>query len=75
MPLPGEMGMFHKLLDAAGNGVLTSASGKGLKHNSKGTKQARRALFQSVPLLLFHVALAALHGESPTLPSAKSTPA
>lgn len=75
MPLPGEMGMFHKPLNAAGNGVLTSASGKELNHNTKGTKQARRALFQGIPLLLFHVLLAALHGESSTLPSVKSTPA
>lgn len=58
MLLPGEMGMFLKLPNAAGNDVLTSASGRGLNHNSKGTNQARRALFQGLPLLLFHVALA-----------------
>lgn len=50
--------MFHKLSDTAGNDLLTSASGRGLNHNSKGTNQARTALFQALPLFLFHVALA-----------------
>lgn len=52
------MGMFRKLLSAAGNDVCTSASGKGLNHHSKGTNQACTALSQCLPLLLFHVALA-----------------
>lgn len=69
MPLPGEMGTFHKPLNAAGNDVLTSASGKGVNHNSKGTGQARRALFQRFPLLLFHVDLQPFVGSHQLCPA------